>query len=149
MSRARSLGYLMAGALLLCSCGGAARIAFEQTDATFTPRPGPVPRIYLAGEPVPAFAMKSVGVITVRHENIDNVRAATAEKGRQLGCFILVERTGRPLADLDRSRGHGVTIYRAHGGGSSIHAGRHPKMHSMSFDCVIRAPMTAELSLRR
>lgn len=139
----------MAVALLLCSCGGVARVAFAQTDATYTPKPGPVPRIYLAGEPVPAVAMKSVGVITVKHESSDNARAAAAEKGRQLGCFILVERTGRPLADLDRSPGDGVVIHHAHGAAPSTHGVPHPNTHSMSFDCVIRVPMTAERSLRR
>lgn len=148
MSGVRALVYLMGGALLLCSCGGAARVAFAQTDAVYIPRPGPLPRIYLAGDPVPAVAMRSVGVITVRHENIDNARAAAAEKGRQLGCFILVERTGRPLDDLDRSRADGVTIHRAHGGAPSMHAAPHPNARSVSFDCVIRTPMTAELSLR-
>lgn len=101
-------------------CGSTTRSVFHLTDQTFRPAPGSAPAVYLVVDDVPRSRMRSVGTIVVTVAQSSGIQRAievAKEKGRQLGCWILIEEsifaTARTRASLD----HGAAVQLAHGGG--------------------------------
>lgn len=88
------LGLSMVGSVLASGCGPGVHSAFRPTDRTFTPRRGQTPRVYLYSAEVPTVRMRTVGVVAVSvpaRKGVEGVIDAAASKGREVGCWALVE----------------------------------------------------------
>jgi len=143
MMQSRLAAYALLGAsMFVCGCGGSTpRAVFHPSDPTFREIPGPPPRAYLDADvdAVPRVKLRSVGIIEVRvSEGRGGKRAAeiAIEKGRQLGCWILVEHSAFPAVQSRASVAFGAEIYLAHGGAPHVAAPNPPR--TFEFDCVVR-----------
>jgi hypothetical protein len=88
--------------------------------------------------------LRSVGLIkvTVRESSDEKTVDLAAEKGRTLGCWLVVEHSA--FEAMQSQLEGGATVILAHG--AAPHAMPVPKFHDRStvFDCVVRAsPATA------
>lgn len=85
---------MFAGSVVASGCKPHVESAFRPTDLTFTPRRGHTPRVYLYSAEVPTVRMRTVGIVAVsvpaRH-GVEGVIHAAATKGREIGCWALVE----------------------------------------------------------
>jgi hypothetical protein len=110
---------------------------FDLKDPKYTPSPGDAPRVFLrsTSEALPDVPMRSVGIITVPTTSDARAMQMAADRGRELGCWIVVEhqRFSRRQADageVDDARvllacsGPHVRVL----GGPSVR----------EFDCVVR-----------
>lgn len=139
--------------VVLIGCASATRSAFHQSDPSFRPSRGSAPRVYLERDldQVPPGALKSVGLVEVTVPESSGIARAielAAEKGREVGCWILVEHEAfAALQTTRQSRvelSHGAIIMLAHGGGGG--GGDAPSSEGMltvEFDCVIEARSAA------
>lgn len=137
-------------ALVACS-GSSVRAVFHPSDPSFRATPGTLPRAYLENEldAVPRVPMRSVGLIEVTvpaSSGMHRVVEAAAEKGRELGCWILVERSAFATLQSSAALSFGARAYLAHGGGGG-HGPVPPTGAQASdgsitaeFDCVMQAP---------
>lgn len=131
---------LMLVVLALVACAGSTRAVFIPSDSSFKPSPGASPALYLDDDidDVPNAPMRSVGVIEVRINSGDESRSAelAITKGREIGCWILVERSAferlRERARLE----HGAIVILAHGPGPHIAGAPRPKVTTV-FHCIV------------
>ena len=134
----RSIGLMIVGVL---GCSTKPRVVFHATDPKFSAEPGSVPRGFTEENisEVPKEPMHSVGIIEVtflqRHLDLAVERAI--EKGRELGCWIVVEHGVFLQLRTQASRDGGVTIILVHGGAPHTPSVR-PPADVMQFDCVVR-----------
>lgn len=125
-------------------CSGGVRSVFHPSDPAFRPTPGPMPRVYLEIDlaDVPKVGMRSVGLIEVRVPKSSGIERAidvAAEKGRELGCWILIEHSTFARVEPRASLDHGAIVTLAHGGVG--HVGRSPSPRASvtaEFDCIVR-----------
>ena len=142
-ARVAVLAIACAVAHIATACGGGgARVAFHATDATFRGAPGPAPRAYLAADvdAVPRVKMRSVGLIEVQVPKGGGSGRAVevaVEKGRELGCWILVEHSIFATVQSRASLAFGARIYLVHGEAPHIRTSR-PEWRKTEFDCVVR-----------
>lgn len=144
--------FFIFAALLACA-GSSVRAVFHPSDPSFRATPGALPRAYLENEldAVPRVPMRSVGLIEVTvpaSSGMRRVVEAAAEKGRQLGCWILVEHSAFATLQSSAALPFGARAYLAHGGGGG--GGHGPVAASGAqasdgaitgeFDCVMQAP---------
>ena len=137
------------------SCSGSSiRAAFHPTDPSFRGTPGPAPRAYLENEidAVPKVSMRSVGLIEVTVPASSGIRRtveAAVEKGRELGCWILVEHSAFATLQSSSSLAFGARIYLAHGGGghgpstSGDGASASDGTLTAEFDCVVQGSISS------
>ncbi len=119
--------------LALAACGGAAGPAFRATDASFTPRRGPTPRVYLLRGDVPDVGVRSVGIIEVKGRR-ERAIASAAAKGAELGCWALIEHhvfVTMPRAHLR----FGARVYLAHGSAPHVTSLSPPTV--LDLHCVV------------
>ncbi len=125
------------------ACGGdRARVAFHPTDTSFRAAPGPAPRVYLAADvgEVPPVKLRSVGLIEVAvpvSKGMSRAVELAVERGRQLGCWILVEHSIFATVQSRAVVGFGGTIYLTHGGAHFTKTAG-PSLTRTEFDCVVR-----------
>lgn len=136
------------------SCGGSVRAVFHPTDATFRPAPGARPQVYAAinAADVPRVPSRSVGTIEVTVPSSSGIQRAlevAADKGRELGCWIVVEEAAFAAARSRASLDHGAQAQLAHGGGGGhdepARHGASPASdgsQTMAFHCVIQTAGT-------
>ena len=113
-------------ALSLASCHGGARATFHLSDPRFRPTPGATPRVYLPADlaGVPRVPMRSVGLIEVTVPERGGIAAAAeaaAAKGRELGCWIVVEHGAFARLPARASLAHGARVLLAHGTVGHVH----------------------------
>lgn len=126
----------------LAGCGASTRATFHASDPNFRQRPGPAPRAYLEADvdKIPRVPMRSVGIIEVVVPN-SSVTArgvqAAIEKGRDLGCWIVVEHSVFVVARSRASLDFGARIYLAHGPAPHI-SGAPRRSAKIEFDCVVQ-----------
>lgn len=86
--------------------------------------------------------MCSAGVITVSWRSrapIEQATQAAAQKGSQLGCWILIEHSDIPSPTGRKQLDDGATLVLAHGTAGAIHdTSHHAKLRTALFDCMIR-----------
>ena len=132
--------------------------SFHQTDPSFQPTPvsagGDSPAVYLNEKEVPRVAIRSVGIITVvAWPGISNeeLRQKAAAKGKELGCWAVVEHSAFLMLRLDTSAWMGeseATVILVHeggggGGGGGGHGGGSGSRSDRRFDCVVRDDVKA------
>ena len=134
----------------LLGCAPSTRTVFHQSDPTFRPAPGPAPRVYseLNAGDVPKVPMRSVGLVEVTVPESSGIARAielAMQKGRELGCWILIEQSAFTTLDTRASRielAHGARIVLAHTGGGGADHGAAPASEgklTAEFHCVLRA----------
>ncbi len=132
-------------AAAMVGCSASTRSVFRPTDPTFTPRPGPTPPVYLQQNigDVPKEPMRSVGLIEVTVPGSSGIKRAievATAKGRELGCWILIEHSAFATVQSSASLDHGATIVLAHGSGPHIGGPVAPEGKvTARFDCVVAA----------
>jgi hypothetical protein len=136
----------------LFACSVKPRVVFHPTDRMFSPTPGPTPPAYTRSNiaTLPSEPMHSVGTIevTVTRGNMDRAVELATEKGRELGCWIVVEHEA--FAKLGtRASTDEVPIILVHGGPPHTPSVRPPD-DAIQFDCVVRgaASRSAGMQLR-
>ena len=133
--------YLLVASVL--GCGPTITSSFHATDPTFTPTPGPAPRVYVESNraDIPRVKLRSVGVLTItvakKHGLSRAVELAT-ERGRELGCWLVIEH-----GIFEKRHAHALTfgarVILAHGPPHTPkHAGP-PTRLTVEFDCVLPA----------
>ncbi len=133
-------------------CAGSVRATFHPIDETFRPSPGPAPRVYVEGNiaDVPKVGLRSVGLIEVtvpQSSGIDRAIAVAIDKGRELGCWILIEHSAFATVSSSAELDHGARMILAHGAGPTPQGGGPKRKLVTEFDCVIQtavAPIIAE-----
>jgi hypothetical protein len=128
----------------LASCGSSARPVFHASDPSFRPAPGARPPVYLPLDlaDVPRVQMRSVGIIEVTVPARGGLEAAAelaAAKGRELGCWIVVEHGAFARLQARASLAFGARVLLAHGGGSHLPHAAPPARQTAQFDCVLQA----------
>ena len=126
----------------LIGCAGGARASFHPRDPTFHPGPGPAPRVYLHGDVagVPKVGLRSVGIIEVtvlESKDIQRAINAAVDKGRELGCWILIEHSAFAETQSNAMNDRNTRFLLAHGPGLSVHTRSPSRSRTVSFDCVI------------
>lgn len=131
--------------LVVLGCAQAAQSVFHASDAAFTPTPGPTPRVYVDSSraDVPRAKIRSVGVIEITVPKKDGVKRAielAADKGRELGCWMLIEHSTFEMLQSRASLDFGASIILAHGPVSAPPNIRGPGSKlTAEFDCVMPA----------
>lgn len=146
----------------LFGCAGM-NSSFHQTDPSFQPTPvsagGDSPAVYLNEKDVPKVAIRSVGIITIvawPGISTEELRQKAAAKGKELGCWAVVEHSAFVMLHLHTSAldKPGATVILVHdggghgggGGGGSGGGGSGGGSGSRSdrrFDCVVRDDVKA------
>lgn len=122
-TRTTSRAIVAAAATLIVGCSSTSvRSVFHPTDPRYVPARGARPRVYLESNlaEVPKAGFRSVGLIEVTVPESSGTQRAievAADKGGELGCWILIERSAFEALGPRTSLDHGATIYLAHGGG--------------------------------
>jgi hypothetical protein len=127
--------------LVTAACVTSKRVAFHPSDPAFTPAPGPSPAAYTSEniDQVPNVPMRSVGIIevSVRSDQLERAIELAVAKGRELGCWAVIEhdafarRASQVWLDSD------VAIIRVHG--MPPHADhKGPRTRILNFDCVVQ-----------
>ena len=138
----RTFQLLLGGAFAL-GCAAPVRARFEATDPTFRAMAGPRPRVYVDSnlDGMSATGLRSVGLITVRvprSSGIQRVLELAADKGQELGCWIVVEHDA--FSRLPRATlGDRVEIHLAHGPGPHVKSSIDVRVLEGRFDCVVRS----------
>lgn len=105
---------------------------------------------------VPKVPMRSVGLITVTVPESSGIKSAidvAVAKGRELGCWILIEHSAFEALQSQAGLIGGAHIFLAHGGGDG--GGGHGQQSASSgtlsaeFDCVLQRGEPAAKSVRR
>lgn len=143
--------------LLLFGCTGT-NSSFHQTDPSFRPAPvsagGDSPVVYLNEKDVPKIAIRSVGVVTVAAWpgiSTEELRQKAAAKGRELGCWAVIEHSAflmlrlHPSAWTSESEATLILVHDGHdgGGGGGGDGGRSGSPSDWRFDCVVRDDVKA------
>lgn len=123
-----------------CSAGG--RATFRSSDPTFRPTRGPAPRVYLENDinDVDHGEMRSVGLIEVsflHSTGVERAINAAIDKGRELGCWILIEHSAFEKRQSRAALDHGAHVILAHGPGHDVPTRSPARSRTMTFDCVI------------
>lgn len=140
---------ILGGATGSMGCSSSLRVSFHPSDSTFTPTPGPLPRIYMESNlhEVPTSGIRSVGIIEVTvpaSSGTQRTFDVAAKKGQELGCWILVEHSAfMNLASKASSR-FGAVVVLVHGdghaaGGSTGGNASSGGTLTAEFDCVVPA----------
>jgi len=146
---ATTIQFMFIATLFACS-GGSIRAAFHATDPSFRGAPGPAPKAFLESEieAVPKVRMRSVGLIEVTVPASSGIRRAievAVDKGREVGCWILIEHAAFATVQSRASLSFGARVFLAHGGGghdpapSSGGAQASDGTLTAEFDCVMQA----------
>jgi hypothetical protein len=124
--------------LVVVACAGTPRVVFHPSDHSFVPKPGPAPAVYTRANiaELGDAPMHSVGTIevTVAPGDVEHAIERAREKGRELGCWIVVEHDA--FVERRAARDHGVRFVRVHGGPHHTASVRAPSK-VMQFDCVM------------
>ena len=125
--------------LVLLGCSGTPA-TFRPTDPSFRPSPGPLPRVYLEAnaDEFPREGVRSVGLIQVKAPEGTGMKRLielAAKKGRELGCWIVVEHS--VFERLKTALDHGARALPTHGPVPHIGAVS-PGTVRAEFDCVVR-----------
>ncbi|MBA3395055.1 MAG: hypothetical protein H0T89_20580 [Deltaproteobacteria bacterium] len=131
------------------SCAPNVRSVFRATDSTFSPNPGPTPRVYVESnlEEAPRSKMRSVGIIEItvpRSKGMEYAIKAAATKGGELGCWAVIEHGAFAKLQSQASLEFGASVelaHGAHGGAPALHPSSPAKKLSAEFDCVMQAPL--------
>lgn len=129
--------------IVMLGCAQTAHSVFHATDAAFTPKPGPTPRVYVDSNrtEVPRAKIRSVGVIEITVPKKDGVKRAievAAEKGRELGCWMLIEHSTFETLQSRASLEFGASITLVHGPVSAPPNMRGPNSKlTAKFNCVV------------
>lgn len=118
-------------------CSSSPQTVFHPTDSSFRPSPGPSPKLYDRSNvaELRLVGMRSVGRIEVNvpeSSGKKRVIELAVEKGRELGCWALVEHSA--FATLKTALENGARIWLAHGGGHDASPGA---LHA-EFHCVMK-----------
>lgn len=147
------LSLVLIAAAVGFACGPGVETAFRRTDASFTPRMGRTPEVYLYSIEMPAARMRSVGVVAVSvpaRSGIEGVVRAAAAKGREIGCWALVEQAlfARMSARAGAGGLHGAAPIPIHRGGLPAFRFTHQRVVippppdrsvvAARFECVFR-----------
>lgn len=138
--------------LAVVACAAKPGVTFHPGDRTFSPKPGAIPAAYTRSNisELPREPMHSVGIIEVRVSRGNNERAIelATEKGRELGCWIVVEHAA--FVESGAGRTAAVDLVLVHGAAPHASSVRLPS-NVVQFDCVIQgvARTTAQLRERR
>ncbi len=129
---------------LSVGCGPSTRAVFHPSDPGFVPKPGANPPVYLERNlaEVPHQPMRSVGLIEVtvpETSGIDRAIEVAAEKGRDLGCWILIEHAAFASVRSRASLEHDASVILAHGGADMHRPVMAPGKLTAKFDCVLPA----------
>lgn len=133
-------------ALLGCS-GNSVRAVFHPTDPAFRGAPASAPpKAYLERDiaEVPRTRMRSVGLIKVtvpESSGIERAVELAVEKGRELGCWIIVEHAAFVSLQSSAALSFGARVYLTHGGGGGD--SRSSDAVTAEFDCVLQAEQSA------
>jgi len=124
-------------ALSTIGCSSSAQAIFHATDSGFRPSPGSVPKLYDRSNvaELRMMSVRSVGRIEVNVPESSGKRRVielAVEKGRELGCWVLVEHSA--FLTLKMALEDGARIFLAHGGGHDAS----PGALRAEFDCVLR-----------
>lgn len=137
-----NLGFaaLMPALALGCGSGGMGAV-FHRTDPHFRASAGAAPRVYFERDldAVPSVGLHSVGLIVVRVPSKRGPARAAAlavEKGRELGCWLLIEHSAFATLQTSTSLTSGARIFLAHG--SAEHAAPVTAALKIEFDCVVQ-----------
>jgi hypothetical protein len=124
-------------------CGQTIRSTFQATDPTFTPSPGPTPRVYVESNraDIPRVKLRSVGVLAItvaKKYGLSRAVELAADKGRELGCWAVIEHS-----TFETLQSHALSfdarVILAHGPPHTPkHAGP-PTTLTVEFDCVLPA----------
>lgn len=145
-----AISVIFIGGAAIVGCSGGIRVVFHPTDRTFIGRPGPRPRVYLPMnlDELPKTGMRSVGLIEVtvpESSGIERAIDAATEKGRELGCWILIEHSAFATVQTRASLDHGAVIILAHGPGPHVGPSASPPVgkRTAQFHCVVEAAVHA------
>lgn len=105
--------------------------------------PGPTPRVYVEAnlDGVPQSKMRSVGIIEVTVSQTKGLARAielAAEKGRELGCWVLIEHAIFQKLQSRASLAFGAGVTLAHGPAPTVGHTRAPSTLTAEFDCVVQ-----------
>jgi hypothetical protein len=121
--------------LLFASACASTGPAFRATDPTFTPRPGPTPRVFVERADVPDVALRSVGIIEVKARSREGAIERAAAKGAELGCWALIEH--HVFVYMNQARlVFGARVYLAHG--TAPHVESIKPLTVLELHCVVR-----------
>jgi len=148
------------GSVVALGCGPYVESAFRPSDRTFTPRRGRTPPVYLYySSEVPTVRMRSVGIVAVSvpaRSGLDGVIHAAAAKGRDVGCWALVEESlFAQLASRALTSQVGALPILVHGGGFngprrvSIPPPRDRSVVAAEFECAFRHDGPRRVDRRR
>jgi hypothetical protein len=145
---------LILSAALLSACSGIT-VSFTQTDATFraAPTAKTPPRVLLDVAEVPSVPMRSVGLIRVAapaEATKSEIARVAADKGRELGCAMLIEHSAFIVSQRQAHRQFGphaaparVLLVHGSGGGGGVvitapsTKGYDARLRNTYFDCVV------------
>jgi hypothetical protein len=109
-------------------------VTFRPTDPSFAARPGDTPRVVVDREQLPHRPLHSVGIIEVSAGTAARAGELAAAKGRDLGCWVIVEHS--VFVEASSALAFGARTMLAHG--SAPHASEaRPRRTVVRFDCVL------------
>lgn len=123
--------------VIVVGCSGSASVVFHSTDPNFHPNAGSPPKLYDRSNVAELrhLSVRSVGRIEVNvpeSSGKKRVIELAVEKGRELGCWVLVEHSA--FATLKTALQDGARIFLVHGGGHDAS----PGALRAEFDCVVK-----------
>ena len=132
---------------LVLGCAPAVHSVFHATDASYVPKPGPTPRVYLEAKHVdfPRSQLRSVGIIEVtvpKKHGMERAIELAAAKGRELGCWLVIEHS--TFEKLAVSLAFDARVSLAHGPPSAAPAARVPAKLTAEFYCIVKIWSTRE-----
>jgi hypothetical protein len=121
--------------LLVVLLAGCVHATFVKTDASFVPHDRTAPAVFL--DRLPPFPYRPVGIIEVTspaNSRLDDVLYAAAEKGAEMGCDVVVDRSIHRVADADALTG---LFQRAQYGAAPMYFYAAPPPNRREFVCGI------------
>jgi hypothetical protein len=138
----RTIARISVVALIGCA-GTSHSVVFQSTDQTFVAQAGQTPAVYVEADDVkgPKSTLRSVGLIKVtarESSGLEHVIELAAEKGRELGCWMVIEHKAFESMQAQVELEGGGSIILAHG--AAPHAGPAPRPNNRTtvFDCIVR-----------
>lgn len=124
-------------ALVFVGCSSSTHAVFRPTDPSFQPNPGAAPKVYDQSNVMELehLSLRSVGQIEIsvpESSGKGRVLELAVEKGRTLGCWVLVEHSA--FNNLKASLDDGARVMLAHNGGHEAA----PSALKAAFDCVLK-----------
>jgi hypothetical protein len=110
---------------------------FDLKDPKYAPSPGDAPRVFLrsTSEALPEVPMRSVGIITVPRTSDERAAQMAADRGRELGCWLVVEHERFSRRQAHASEVDEPPVLLAC---SAPHVKSIGRPKSREFDCVVR-----------